>query len=111
MFSLMTSVLLGFGALSVDIGYMRVTQTELSIAADAASHGGVAYLRRTPGDFASDMATARTKTVQLAFLNSANDQPVILDPNVSNNPSGDVVLFPDSSTQLWSDTGRPCCPL
>jgi hypothetical protein len=92
MFSLMTSMLLGFGALSVDIGYMRVTQTELSIAADAAAHGGVAYLRRTPGDFVSDMATARTKTVQLAFLNSANDQPVILDPNVSNSLSGDIVL-------------------
>jgi Flp pilus assembly protein TadG len=92
MFSLLTSMMVGFGALAVDVGYMRVTRTELSIAADAAAHAGVGYLRKTPGDYAADMVNARAKTVSFAALNVVNDAPVVLDPNATNLSTGDVVL-------------------
>lgn len=73
--------LLGFGALTVDIGYSRMVQAQLQAATDAAAHGAVAYL--VPGD-ATAMNNAKTKAVAIAAANQANGAAVSIT-------TGDVI--------------------
>lgn len=108
MFSLLTSMLLGFGALAVDVGWMRVVRTELGVAADAAAMGAVGYLGRTPGDPAGDISFARAAAIELASLNEAAGAPVVLDPNLSNDPGGDIVWgVYDRETDVFEATLVP----
>lgn len=55
---LMLSVLLGFGALSVDVSLMRLAQSEAQDIADAAAHAAIVELKRT-GDYTKADLAAR----------------------------------------------------
>ena len=59
------TVLLGFGALAVDIGMVQVANAQLQAAVDAGALGGAGYLDRSP----LGMVTAREKAVEIANMN------------------------------------------
>src|SRR5262245_12077798 len=72
--------LLGFGALTVDIGHARKARAELQNAVDAAAHAGVLELDRTD----AGLEAARAAAVAMASVNLADGDPVAL-------ADGDVV--------------------
>lgn len=73
--TLSLAVLLMFAALAVDVGYARVVDLQLQVAADAASHAATAQLDGT----AEGLAGARGMAVTVARLNAAGGQSVSLD--------------------------------
>lgn len=87
------SVLCGFAALVIDLGYVGVVESQLQTSADAASLAGARMLDGT----VEGLAAARQTAVLLASENPANGESVVLDPNPSNNADGDVVLG------IWAD--------
>ncbi len=86
--SLMVLVLLAFGALVLDLGYGRTVQAQLQAGTDAAALAGASVLDQS----AAGLAAARQTAVEVAALNHANGDPIVLGPNASNDPAGDVVL-------------------
>lgn len=68
-------VLIGFGALTLDIGRARVVQAQLKNAAEAGAHAGVAELDGTT----AGMTAAVDAAVDLAGLNTADNQAVAID--------------------------------
>jgi hypothetical protein len=78
-------VLVGFVGLAVDWGYMTWTALKLQNAADASALAGAQ--RVWWGD-----VPARNAAVEMAALNEAAGKAVALDPNVTNDPAGDVVI-------------------
>jgi Flp pilus assembly protein TadG len=97
MIALAMVVLLGFGALTIDMAYGRLVQQELQDAADASALGASAQLDGT----SAGMTSARNMAVSLSAANRAAGAPVSLSANTSNASSGDVVLGnfdPDSGT-------------
>ena len=87
-FALGLTVLVGVAAVVVDMGYSRVVRAQLQDGADAAAHGAVAYLDRTD----EGLVHARNSAVEIAAMNQADGKPIKLDPNLGNDPAGDVVL-------------------
>lgn len=79
--ALSLSVLLGVASLSIDLGWARVVQQQLDMAAQAGSHAGAAQLDGTEEGMAA--AIAMTQTV--AALHQAGGTPVELE-------AGDVEL-------------------
>jgi hypothetical protein len=67
-------VLLGFSALALDVGLIRVVDVELQTALDSASLSGVSELDGTDAGIARAEATAIT----IASLNEVLTQPVVL---------------------------------
>jgi hypothetical protein len=67
-------VLLGFSALALDVGLIRVVDVELQTALDAASLSGVSELDGTDAGITRAAATAIT----IASLNEVLTQPVVL---------------------------------
>ncbi|GDX80344.1 hypothetical protein LBMAG42_21550 [Deltaproteobacteria bacterium] len=86
--SLIVLVLLAFGALVLDLGYGRTVQAQLQAGTDAAALAGAAELDQST----AGLAAAREAAVEVAALNIANGDPLVLDANPSNAPDGDVVL-------------------
>lgn len=74
------ATLLGFGAIAVDVSYIRVTNAQLQVALEAGVLGGSGYLDGT----VDGVDLAKTKTVQLVDAN-----PVFGGLNVT---TADVVL-------------------
>ena len=81
-------LLLGFVALVVDLGVVRVVHAQLQAGADAAALSGAAQLNGTD----DGLVEARDVTVGVAALNDAFGDPIILPANAGNLPSGAVVL-------------------
>lgn len=102
---LLLVIILGFGALAVDIGYFYNVKNELQVAADAAALAGAVALQ-------IDEATARTEAVQYALANFAMGTAVrVSDGGVgantlsalSDNPGNDITVgFWDTSTGIYS---------
>lgn len=69
------SSLLGFGALVVDVGYLRICDAQLQMAADAATHAGASQL---DGSW-TGVQEGRAAAIELALLNEVNGQPLLLD--------------------------------
>ncbi len=90
--------LLGMVAFSVDIGYIKVVQSELHSAADAAALAGVSQLldrnllQGNAGNGLAGETAARNEAIRIAGLNSAGNVSLSLDRNDVNDPAGDVVL-------------------
>lgn len=78
--ALLLIVFLGTAALSVDVAYMHLTQTQLRAATDAAARAGGEALGRT-----GDVGQARAAAQGAAALNQVAGQPLGLD-------SADVVF-------------------
>lgn len=98
--ALVLVVVLGFIALTVDLGYARTVQAQLQAGADAAALAGASKL----GADAEGLVDARAAAVEVASRNDENDAPIALDPNPGNAPDGDVVLG------VWSDEAGTFTP-
>lgn len=81
--------LVGFAALTIDVGYFYVVKSQLQNAADAAALAGAAKLNGR-GPF--DNYTARYYAQSFAATNTASNTPVSIDLNASNDINGDIVL-------------------
>jgi Flp pilus assembly protein TadG len=98
--SLALGVMLGFGALVLNVSYGRHVHQELQNAADAGAHAASLQF-----DFSSAGVTAaHNMAVLVAGKNTAGGSYVHLDANLSNDPSGDVV------TGYMSGTPRTFTP-
>lgn len=73
--ALSMSVLLGVASISIDLGWARVVQQQLDMAAQAGSHAGAAQLNGT----AEGMTAAVTMTQAVAAMHEAAGAPVVLD--------------------------------
>lgn len=78
----MLTILLGFGALAIDVGYLFVVRNELQNAADAAALAGAPciYPRAQCGNTKStapDWATAQAQTVQSVSLNKSSNVTLV----------------------------------
>jgi Flp pilus assembly protein TadG len=71
LFVLMIPVILGFGALAVDVSFMRLVQSQTQDVADAASQAALLVLRRTGGN----QAAAEAAAAQVVGLNVIGGAP------------------------------------
>jgi len=81
-------VLCAFSALVIDLGYVGLVEAQLQTATDAGALAGARLLNGT----AEGMVNARAAAVLLADSNDANGTAVDVDPNMTNDPAGGVVL-------------------
>ena len=88
MVALIFPLLLGIAACVVDVSVVRLWRQEMQLAVDAGAHAGTAQLDGT----ADGMVRARELAVYVTGLNDVAGSPVIIEPNGSNDPAGDVVL-------------------
>lgn len=84
----MVFIVLGFAALSVDMGYRAMVQVQLQHTTDAAALAATQYLDGTAGG----EAAARSMATHVAQRNRVNGRPLVLDGNEANLSDGDVVL-------------------
>jgi hypothetical protein len=102
LFTLILFLILGFAALSIDVGHMMVVETELQVVSDAAAVAAVSKLTHSPDDPITDATAARELAVYLASLNFIEGDSVSLDLNPSNDPDGDIVLgYWDTTTDTF----------
>ncbi len=88
---------LGIVALAVDVGYLQVAKVQLQQSADAAALAAVSELvdneaLSTTPDLTDEIASARNLAVEYAGANKVGQSKPLVDPNVSNDPSGEVVI-------------------
>jgi Flp pilus assembly protein TadG len=111
--AILSIVLIGMVAFSVDVGYVLSAKEELQRSADASAlaacweYGGQLGKGHTSTDAAG---LARNVAVQYALLNDVTNHGVTVDPNVSNAAEGNVVFgyisdFGDSNSPFL--TGNP----
>lgn len=81
--SLTTLILLA--GLATDTGFVLYTAHQLQNAADASSLAAAQQVR-------VDLIQARSAAQTYAAANQAARQPILLDANVNNNASGDIVI-------------------
>jgi uncharacterized membrane protein len=102
---LLLFIMLGFGALAVDIGYFYHVKNELQVAADAAASAGAIDLDGTN----NPTQTISRNTVSLyAGLNTAAGSPVLVSSDGTSliSPGNDITVgFWDTSTGLYSAGG------
>jgi Flp pilus assembly protein TadG len=110
--ALLSIVLIGMVAFSVDIGYVLSAKEELQRSADASALAACwEYGQKlSSGYSATDSAAfARTTASQYAALNQVTGSPMSLDTNTGNDPQGDVVFgyiadFNDSHSEFQTDS-------
>ncbi len=101
-------VLLGFVAMTVDVGFIELTRTQLQSAADAGALAGALELSATD-DPALVRTNARNAILQTAALHRAGDKAsVIIDP-VADITFGKMVWNSTSQTYTiqWGDAATP----
>jgi hypothetical protein len=111
--AIMSIVLIGMVAFSVDIGYVLSAKEDLQRSADASALAACwEYGKRlSSGHTATEASNfARTTAAQYASLNRVTGAAMNLDTNASNDPGGEVVFgyiadFKDPSSELL--TGDP----
>ena len=112
--AILSIVLVGMVAFSVDIGYVLSAKEELQRSADAAALASCweygQKLAKGNTDEAS-VAAARTNAASFAALNRVTGSAMSLDPNTSNSPSGDVVFgyisnFKDSQSAFQTNSAN-----
>lgn len=87
-FAITLVVLLGFAAITIDLGYQRIVRHQLENITDAAAHAGAHSLDRTE----VGATAARTAAQLVASENHVADGTVTLDLNTDNATDGDIVL-------------------
>ncbi|MEY3212754.1 MAG: hypothetical protein RIT28_3235 [Pseudomonadota bacterium] len=87
-FAITLVVLLGFAAITIDVGYQRVVRNQLENITDAAAHAGAHSLDGTN----VGTTAARVATQLVAGENHVADGTVSLDLNTGNAVNGDIVL-------------------
>jgi Flp pilus assembly protein TadG len=83
-----------FMGIAVDAGYVLSTHQQLQQAADASSLAAARLVKyeTDPGNPSNPFTLSRQAAVDIALANEAANSGVILDPNPSNAPDGDVVI-------------------
>ncbi len=94
-FALALVVILGFGALAIDVGYMRLAQAQTQDVADAASQAALFQLRRT-----GDMNLATQAAESVARLNVVAGKP----PDIESITFGQ---WDEDSGTFVEDNQRP----
>ncbi|REK18433.1 MAG: hypothetical protein DWQ37_04170 [Planctomycetota bacterium] len=95
--ALMLVFTLALIAFAIDLGCLQVAKVQLQQSADAAALAAAAELvddealTNSPG-LADEIASARTYAVQYAAANKVFRDAPVVDANVGNNVSGEVVL-------------------
>src|SRR5262245_43141929 len=121
---ILTVFLIGMVALVVDLGYIAVTRSELQNAADAAALGGAEELRSANAQLRqynnrsfplADITyyegdnPVRHQAQRVGQSNLAGAAAVVIDPNVGNDPRGDIVIGYTTKAgargSLQTDTG------
>jgi hypothetical protein len=111
--AIMSVVLIGMVAFSVDIGYVLSAKEELQRTADASALAACGEFgkRLSNGDSETDAAAfARTTAVQYASLNHVTGDGITVDSNPCNAPEGGIVFgyIADFSNSLSPfQTGSP----
>ena len=93
--ALLSIVLIGMVAFSVDIGYVLTAKEELQRTADASALAACwEYGQRlSDGNSSPDSASyARATAANYAALNPVTRNPMSVDTNPSNDPGGDIVF-------------------
>ena len=93
--AIMSVVLIGMVAFSVDIGYVLTAKEELQRTADAAALAACWEFGQKVADGydpADASQLARLTAVQYAALNHVTGKPVELDANPCNSPDGGIVF-------------------
>jgi Flp pilus assembly protein TadG len=111
--ALLSIVLIGMVAFSVDIGYILTAKEELQRTADASALAACWEYGQRLSDGNSSSASAnyaRTTAANYAALNHVTNNAMTLDANVSNDPGGDIVFgyiadFNDAQSEF--QTGNP----
>ena len=101
-------VLLGFVAMTVDVGFIELTRTQLQSAADAGALAGAMELSATE-DPALVRTNAKNAILQTAALHRAGDKAsVVIDP-MSDITFGKIVWNGNSQTYTtqWGDAATP----
>ena len=91
----MSVVLIGMVAFCVDIGYVLSAKEELQRTADSSALAACWEFGQRLSDGATSAEAAdyaRITAVEYASLNKVTGKGLILDPNTSNDPSGDIVF-------------------
>jgi Flp pilus assembly protein TadG len=120
-FAIMLVVLLTFIAFAVDIGYICLVRTEMQLAADAGALAGANALYDVPNSLETTSYSinptsnsARTMAQTAVQLNSAgrrkassDTDKLIVEPNIANLPSGDIVLGRFTDPSNFAEQLRP----
>jgi Flp pilus assembly protein TadG len=89
------TVLVGFIALTVDLGVLYNVRAELQRTADAAAMAGaweMVLARQNEASEEEVLAAARDRVLHVARLNRVQGRVLEVDENPGNDPDGDVVL-------------------
>ncbi|NOY27933.1 MAG: hypothetical protein GXP62_18875 [Oligoflexia bacterium] len=81
-------MLAGFAAMAVDLGYARMVDAQLEVAADSGASGGAGFLDGTT----AGVTKAHDAAIFYSAANTAYGQRVSLSPNQDNAATGDVVI-------------------
>lgn len=97
MFGIMLPVFVGLTALAVDVSVIALARNQLSTAADAAALAGAMKLadeNRVRGavDLTTEITSANTQSVALAEDNKVLNQAPVVNEDLSNNGSGDILV-------------------
>ena len=95
--AVMLAVMVGFVAFAIDLGVLCLARAEAQNAADAAALAGAMELLDQDlltgtSDLSDDIEAARLQAVDFAARNPVRYAAPVVDPNYSNDPSGDVVV-------------------
>jgi Flp pilus assembly protein TadG len=105
--ALLTIVLIGMVAFSVDVGYVLTAKEEMQRTADAAALATCwEYGKQlAEGQSAENAAsTARSTAVDYASYNAVTNSPMYVNSNATNSASGDVVFGYVSDLDAGADT-------
>jgi Flp pilus assembly protein TadG len=108
--ALLLFALVGFAALSIDVGYFYVVKGQLQNAADAAALAGGSGLKGGLGvNPYSNETTARIRARYFAQQNNAEGTPVLLDINTANINTGDILIgcWNKSTSTMSTSCTRP----
>lgn len=96
------TVMVAFVALGVDLGFLQNARVELQTSADSSAMASAAELtyydeslmtqEALPQEITDYLAAARDRAVQYAALNEVCQSAPVVDPNLSNAQSGDIVI-------------------
>jgi Flp pilus assembly protein TadG len=93
--AVLTIVLIGMVAFSVDVGYVLTAKEEMQRTADAAALATCWEFGKklSEGQSATDAAnSARTTAIEYALYNAVTNTPMSVSPNSANDANGDVVF-------------------
>ena len=110
--AIMSIVLVGMVAFSVDLGFVLSAKEELQRSADSSALAacwqfGKELGKGSPTEVAA--ASARATAIQYAALNRVTGDPMTLNSNTSNSASGDIVFgyvsnFKDAQSPFQTDS-------